>query len=363
MSSLLRHHSDDRLLPSLLTSPSRRRVEFANRSDQATLGRQYNSHPVIYERLAQVLGLQHEQVFNYGSGNHFLNPQHVSNFNDLSTNFNSLTISNRNANLGRPVTAPALRSLGREVTEPPPHIPEGNTSVADVRSTRNHMGFTRRTGRIGRNEQRLRNESRELIEHLSNENALPEDDAFRMEVLDQRLNNTTIPTMSDLHYLQTYDMRNNFYLNLVTWSCVNNKIAVAIKEKAYWWDGLKYVAPINLKGNLKSISVISCSSNDILAVGFQDGLQGSLSLILPNRRSLFFSHSCAFQCLAWFPNTLYLIAGDMLGNVIIFEYSEASIMVRSKWKGFDQQVCGTYEFTNLKGSPFELFQNHSDLFT
>lgn len=335
MSSLLRHQSDHRLLPSLLTSPSRRRIDFVNSANQDFLNIQLRSHSAITERLEQVLGLQQESVLNYGSDNHFLVTEPVTDLNDLTGNLGSLTISDR-VGQSRPATAPIFRSI----SDQPLYNSDANRTMAGARRARDRNNSRRMMIRMGRNERRLRNESRELIEHLTNENAIPGVDAIRRERLDQRLKITTIPSMSDLHYLQTYDMRNNFYLNLVTWSRVKNRIAVAIKEKVYWWDGQRHVAPINLNGNLNSISVISCSSSDVLAVGFQDGTQGSLCLLFPDRRRLKFSHNCAFQCLAWFPDKPYLIAGDMLGSVIIFEYSELSIRVKSKWKGFEQQVCG-----------------------
>lgn len=335
MSSLLRHHSDHRLLPSLLTSPSRRRVDFANTTDQTLPDREFNSQSARSERLAQALGLQQESVLNYGSRINYSDLRIVSESNDLATNFSSLTISNRNSNHNRPATVPLQRSLiglAQETT----FNPHANGPFGGIRNRRDRNPLNRR---IGRNVQRLRIESRELIENLTNENIVPQDDVSRREA-GERLRNTTLPTLPDLHYLQTYDMRNNFYLNLVTWSRVNNKIAVAVKEKAYWWDGLKHVAPINLNGNLRSISVISCSPSNILAVGVQDGIKGSLCLIFPDQRSITYSHNCALQCLTWFPNMPYLIAGDMAGAMIIFEYSETTILVKSIWKSFDQQVCG-----------------------
>ncbi|WPK27433.1 hypothetical protein PUMCH_004820 [Australozyma saopauloensis] len=389
---MIRSQSDHRLLPSLATSPNRRRIEYS--SEQ----RQPISQDILSDsghRLASALGFAPESVLNYGAPSaHDRTLQNVDDF--LTAGLNSLFISGPMAVANqRPATAPLPHELSDSI---PTAAPDSNFSGLRVRATQStsssmmasHSGPARArargaapaTGTVGaasgpsisatsptsptirqrntrnRNTQRFRNQLRELIEHLNSENPLRRPVSQGFSPTDSRAGSTdssplagpsretAVITMSDLHYLQTYDMRNNFYLNLVTWSRPHNKIAVAVKDKAYWWDGLRYVAQINLQGNQKPISVISCGPTGVLAVGLQDGLQGCLSLFLNARRRLTISHDCSFQCIAWFSTGPFLAVGDMLGRIYIMEYDYDSVVVKAEWRGFDQQVCGMYWNTN-----------------
>lgn len=340
---MIRSHSDHRLLPSLSTSPSRRRIEASGEINSNASLNLYTS--ATQGGLARALGFVPESVLDYSGGSSQPSPAQVSTDNDLAVRFNSLLLSN-DSGPGpdlRPATAPNFppfvnshRAINRVNTR---SRDAGQLEGGSTSEQLNFSGGGRGGSRMERNVQRLRNESRELIHQLINENTVPTSTNNMVGLL-RRTPSPSVPTLFDLHYLQTYDMRNNFYLNLVTWCRGTSKIAVAVKEKAYWWDGLRNVAAIDLHGNIKPISVISCAPSNVLAIGFQDGGHSCLCLYLTPNRRLSLPHDCAFQCIAWFPRKPWFVAGDMHGRIFIMEYNEFCIRVKTEWKGFDQQVCG-----------------------
>lgn len=358
-------HSDHRLLP--LLSPSRSiRVETSR--ERSACGSENRRNSDNADALAQALGLVPDSILHYASRSPLSPAAASADYDDLSAGLSSMLLSNPVYSNQRPATAPTaapdanytrgVQSSDRNSVFRGPAeaaIVGQATSAAPVSanglSTSMAHSPTRRRSQTERNVQRLRNESRELILQLINENRTPSlvcsstlpSASYSSQGHPTLAQGTrTVPTMCDLHYLQTYDLRNNFYLNLVTWSQKKNKIAVAVKEKAYWWDGLRYVAPINLYGNHKPILVISCGPTSVLAVGFQDRDQCQLCLYLDGDRRVVFPHYCAFQCVVWFDQKPWLATGDMFGRIYILEYSETNITVRAEWKGFDQQVCGMY---------------------
>ncbi|GEQ70647.1 hypothetical protein JCM33374_g4326 [Metschnikowia sp. JCM 33374] len=146
--------------------------------------------------------------------------------------------------------------------------------------------------------------------------------------------------MSELQYLVTYNLVNNFYFNLVSWSRLNNSIAIAIESKAYWWDGSSHVRDMNIqRPGLAPVSCVSCSSGDAMAVSFSDGFF-CIYQITKRRPPISRRFAAPVQCVEWFPDATRLFVGDSTGSVTLLAYDGASIVVVSHLTGFTQQICG-----------------------
>lgn len=357
MSRTIRSQTDYRLVPSLSTSPRRR----AETSDEISL----NSPPANensnfeFRRLALALGFGPESVFLYADRTQ-LSPRTSIDRNGVLERFRALSISELDSSsIRRPVTVPL--STETAVLEESEHLnnnassmntteanEEGEDSIygvgVNIYNSNEGSPRPRRLNRTGRNIQRLRNESRELISQLSNENSRSLPDFRQAPGCPQSASTSTQPkqitNMVDLHYLQTKEYRNNFYYNLVSWSRTGKKLAVAANEYAYWWDGKQHVVPIELFGYPKPILVILCGPKDVVAIGLENDDHCSLCLQLGEGQWLWFPNSCSFQCIAWHPDKPILFTGDMLGRLFILEYDHFLIQVRANWRGFDQLVCG-----------------------
>lgn len=370
MSYTFRSQSDNRLVPSLSTSPRRRVAINETPTFNSTLETEHSNDDS--RTLALALGFGPESVFHYADRVRLSPPRDITDQIGILERLRNLSLLDSDASsTRRPFTAPLVSNnsqieLEREIpteiqrrrrTEFNNSIEEDITtsteeitvSVFNVEvnqySSNESSPRPRRQNRSGRNIQILRNESRNLISQLSNENSQALSDLGQASLrcplsTSGGVQFRHVSIMVDLHYLQTKEYRNNFYYNLVTWSRNGKKLAVAANEYAYWWDGKQHVAPIELFGYPKPILVILCGPDDIIAIGFENDDHCSLCLQISEGRWVWFPNNCAFQCITWHPEKPILFTGDMYGRLFILEYNQFIIQIKANWRGFDQLVCG-----------------------
>ncbi|OBA24433.1 WD40 repeat-like protein [Metschnikowia bicuspidata var. bicuspidata NRRL YB-4993] len=146
--------------------------------------------------------------------------------------------------------------------------------------------------------------------------------------------------MRELQYLVTYNLVNNFYFNLVSWSPLNNAIAIAIDSKTYWWDGSSQVRDMNIqRPGLAPVSCVACSNGDAVAISFSDGFFGVYQ-ITQKRRPASRQFSASVQCVEWFPDGKRLFTGDLTGAVCLLAYDGSALRMLCHFPGFTQQICG-----------------------
>lgn len=152
--------------------------------------------------------------------------------------------------------------------------------------------------------------------------------------------------LNELQYLVAYNLVNNFYFNLVSWSPVKKSIAIAIDLKAYWWNGSGMVEDIlALRTHSVPILCILCSSLGYFAVASLDGL---LSVYSASRPQLHMTRAFAAPLftVCWFPDGVHLLAGDSGGKIFILRFLEGKTLeVISQLYGLTQQICGMYCFS------------------
>lgn len=166
--------------------------------------------------------------------------------------------------------------------------------------------------------------------------------------------------LPELQYLVSYNMVNNFYYNLVSWSPARNSILIAIDSRAFWWNGSSQVHGMLLvPGSTSHICCVACSSPGHFAVALANGDLSIYSSGSP-ARAVTRRFPAAIHCVEWFPKGDFFAAGDAAGGVYLVSYDAVELTVVSHMRAFSQQVCGML-VVRIKIGEFPLHSNLSIL--
>lgn len=147
--------------------------------------------------------------------------------------------------------------------------------------------------------------------------------------------------------LQAPGLRNDFYLNLVSWSKKTNKIAVGLGVHAYLWGIDNNVESINIS-NFDIITAVSFSSNEYLIVATSRGIILLINHLENKLETIYKNENKCLYCFEWFSNSNIFFAGDEYGEVYIFEIvkknNDVKIQLKIRFKCHQQQICGNYFF-------------------
>lgn len=147
--------------------------------------------------------------------------------------------------------------------------------------------------------------------------------------------------MAEERYLATYGLVCNYYYNLVSWCKARSMLAIAVGPRAYWWDANGGVADVDVwPATYTVICCIACSSHELAAIAFADGLFCVFSAA-SKRRKVFRRFPHAVHCVCWYPDGKRLVAGDLRGMVYILECTGHDVATVATLPGLSQQICGT----------------------
>ncbi|KAH3671930.1 hypothetical protein OGAPHI_000116 [Ogataea philodendri] len=140
-------------------------------------------------------------------------------------------------------------------------------------------------------------------------------------------------------------LRNDFYANVVSWGKKSDRIAVGLGSVVYTWNNKSGTTPLQTME--ETISCVSYSHDDILAVGTKTG---RLMIYSENSRTInttsILRPSSGICCISWIKGTKSFFAGDDLGDVTLYELTEANesgnfkLNVACFFRCNEQQICG-----------------------
>lgn len=139
------------------------------------------------------------------------------------------------------------------------------------------------------------------------------------------------------HILQAPGLRNDFYLNLVTWVPSTGRVAVGLGSYAYSWgvdstvDSVLYRDPdaiVCLKGSQGKYLVLTTSAGNLYLIRLADNRVVSKT---PHGRCVF--------CVEWIDDGR-LFTGDEVGSVSYYEILDARLVKIHLFSCHRQQICG-----------------------
>lgn len=159
------------------------------------------------------------------------------------------------------------------------------------------------------------------------------------------INEKNIRSLTAETYVQAPGLRNDFYSNLVSWSFINNKIAVGLGNISYIWnlDNLEVDPIINDYSEI--ISCISCSMGDFLVVGTSIGRVIIISQMDNYKVKCQYMLKGSIHAITWFKDGNRFLISDHSGNVFLMEVSndisgDYRLTINYTFKYHQQLVCG-----------------------
>ncbi|ABN65473.2 predicted protein, partial [Scheffersomyces stipitis CBS 6054] len=150
----------------------------------------------------------------------------------------------------------------------------------------------------------------------------------------------TILTAKDI--LQAPGLRNDFYLNLVSWSKMTNKVLVGLGSHSYLWGVDNKVEEVNCISK-ETITAVSCSDSELAIIATYGGHIYLVDIEHNTLRSTYYNNGKCMFCFAWVPNSQMFLAGDEDGEVYSFEIDKNmfyALSLKNKVKCNSQQICG-----------------------
>lgn len=147
-------------------------------------------------------------------------------------------------------------------------------------------------------------------------------------------------------------LRNDFYSNLVSWSCISHNVAVGLGNQVYLWNEDSGVTALNMEDDAMVTSV-AFSLGDYVLVGTHIGRVWLFSQKDNTPLGSILREGTRVCCLQWsqYGDLFYL--GDSSGAVGVFEIVTNSktrtctFRLRSTLTCHKQQVCGKFQPLHL----------------
>ncbi|XP_023339199.1 cell division cycle protein 20 homolog isoform X2 [Eurytemora carolleeae] len=138
--------------------------------------------------------------------------------------------------------------------------------------------------------------------------------------------------------LDAPDLLNDYYLNLVDWSC-NNHLAVALGAHVYIWNAISgSITPLlSMEGDDYVCSVRWIAEGNYLAVGSSSGEVQLWDVERAKRSRVMTGHSSRVSSLAW--NQYILSSGSRDGSILHSDVRVADFLV-GRSDAHTQEVCG-----------------------
>lgn len=187
-----------------------------------------------------------------------------------------------------------------------------------------------------------------------------------------------IKTIIEKSCLKAPNLRDDFYSNLISWSCSGPRVSMALGLHAFTWGINTDITRIRDASPKEMITCTSFSpKNDWLLIGTSIG---KLLLILNHKIiSVVRVFNCSIYCISWFKNGNMFLLGDEVGDIYVFEIINVELVMFHKFKSQKQQVCSiainndedeitvggndnccnVWDLTNLKDPKFRFKLKHS----
>lgn len=148
----------------------------------------------------------------------------------------------------------------------------------------------------------------------------------------------SIKTIVEKTCLKAPNLRDDFYSNLISWSCSTPRISMALGSYGFTWGINSDITRISDRSTPELITCTSFSpQNDWLVIGTS---LGKLSVIknhevIHSRRIINYS----IYCICWFKNGNQFFLGDEIGDIHLFEIKNFQIKLIHRFNSHKQQVC------------------------
>ncbi|PVH21385.1 hypothetical protein CXQ85_000362 [Candidozyma haemuli] len=142
--------------------------------------------------------------------------------------------------------------------------------------------------------------------------------------------------LAEIHYLITAGIMDNFYVNIISWCPLSQKLAIGINEVAYWWNGQLEVQGFWTSPDESSISCLKCGGGYVL-VATDDGTVTIMDSLGCLKGSLSFPSSVL--CASWTSGQFFV--GDRTGAIHSISV-KGRVAIKPIVHEFYQQVTGKF---------------------
>lgn len=146
--------------------------------------------------------------------------------------------------------------------------------------------------------------------------------------------------LHEIHYLITAGDMTNYYTSLLSWCPLSQKLALAVNEDAFWWDGEMGLEGFWYNARYSGITCLKCGGGFVLVA--MDWGRVTIMDVLGCCKGEFYIDA-GVTCAEW--NNGYFYLGD--GNGVIYGAQvKDEVKVAPLCHGFRQLVTGMFEFSS-----------------
>lgn len=162
----------------------------------------------------------------------------------------------------------------------------------------------------------------------------------------QQVQEEEVKNLTAMTFVHAPGLRNDFYSNLISWSYVSNKIAVGLDMVTYLWNLKNYEVSSIMTDKFETISCVSCSLSDFLAIGT---IKGRIIVVSQQKnyevKAEYVSDAKNIHAVTWFKDGRRLLASNHSGSVLLLEVVRENddwhlLKLKHTFKCHQQLVCG-----------------------